>query len=56
MKNQSVRAGEELLELGHGPSGNTESKLDEREARDAEEIQIRRAAVPDNCTPHAGEV
>lgn len=53
VKYQGARAGEELSELGHSPSQNTESKSGEREA---EELQIRRAAMPGNCTPHVGEV
>lgn len=56
VKNQSARAGEELSELGHSPSGNTESKSHEMETREAEELQIRKAAMPGNCTSHAGEV
>lgn len=56
MNYQSARAGEELSELGHSPSQNTELKSDEREAREAEELQIRRAAMPGNSTPHVGEV
>lgn len=56
VKYQSARAGEELSDLGHSPSQNTELKSDEREAREAEMLQIRRAAMPGNCTPHVGEV
>lgn len=33
VKYRSVRAGEELSELGHSPSGNAKSESDERQAR-----------------------
>lgn len=55
MKNQSTRAGKELSDLECSSSGNTELKSDERETKEAEELQFRRAAMPDSCSPHMGE-
>lgn len=55
MKNQSARAGEDPLRLGHSPSGNAEPKSNEREAGEAEEVQIRRAARPANCSSYVEE-